>query len=166
MTCGGLALVVAGMFLASTWDLGIADPDLSIHLALAGIGFGLVIAPILVRALSAVGEDYRGTAASFVVVSRMMGMTLGLAALSAWGVEHFQVLTTGLELPLQVPGESAESLDARLVEYTSRINEAGLALFQNFFRAAGIIALAAIPVALAMGKGGAEESAGERHPGS
>ena len=166
VTCGGLVLVAAGMFLASTWDLGIADPDLSIHLALAGIGFGLVIAPILVRALSAVGEDYRGTAASFVVVSRMMGMTLGLAALSAWGVEHFQVLTTGLELPLQVPGESAESLDARLVEYTSRINEAGLALFQNFFRAAGIIALAAIPIALAMGKGGAEESAGERHPGS
>ena len=76
------------------------------------------------------------------------------------------MLTTGLELPLQVPGESAESLDARLVEYTSRINEAGLALFQNFFRAAGIIALAAIPVALAMGKGGVEEGAGERHPGS
>jgi hypothetical protein len=150
VTAGGLALVAAGMFLASTWDLSISDPELSIHLVIAGLGFGLVIAPILIQALAAVSEDYRGTAASLVVVSRMMGMTLGLAALSAWGVEHFQVLTAGLEFPLAAPGESAEALDARVAEYSSSVNEAGLSLFQNFFRVAAIIALAALPSALAM----------------
>ena len=80
----------------------------------------------------------------------MRGRTLGLAALSAWGVEHFQVLTAGLEFPLAAPGESAEALDARVAEYSSSVNEAGLSLFQNFFRVAAIIALAALPSALAM----------------
>ncbi|PKB71783.1 MAG: hypothetical protein BZY87_03430, partial [SAR202 cluster bacterium Io17-Chloro-G6] len=95
LTVAGLVLVALGMFLASGWELGIADPELTVHLLIAGFGFGLVIAPIAAHALGAVDEDYRGTAASLVVVSRMMGMTLGLAALSAWGVQHFQVLTGG-----------------------------------------------------------------------
>jgi EmrB/QacA subfamily drug resistance transporter len=150
VTVAGLALVAAGMFLASGWDLGIGEPALTIHLVMAGLGFGLVIAPILIQALTAVTEDYRGTAASLVVVSRMMGMTLGLAALSAWGVEHFQVLTAGLEFPLAAPGETAQVLNARVAEYSSSVNEAGLSLFQNFFRVAGIIALAAIPSTLMM----------------
>lgn len=49
----------------------------------------------MTRALSSVGLDYRATVASLVTVSRMVGMALGLAALSAWGVEHFQGLSAG-----------------------------------------------------------------------
>ena len=86
-----------------------------------------------------------------VVVARMMGMTLGLAALSAWGVERFQVLTAGLELPLPQLGESAELLEGRLADYSGRLNAAGLFLFHNFFRVAGGVALAAILPALLMG---------------
>ena len=82
LTAAGLALVALGMFLASGWELGVADPELTVHLLIAGFGFGLVIAPITVHALDSAADDYRGTAASLVVVSRMMGMTLGLAALS------------------------------------------------------------------------------------
>ena len=89
VTAAGLAMTAAGMFLAGGWELGVGEPELTIHLVIAGLGFGLVIVPILSQALAAVDEDYRGTGASLVVVSRMMGMTLGLAALSAWGVEPF-----------------------------------------------------------------------------
>jgi hypothetical protein len=80
----------------------------------------------------------------------MVGMTLGLAALSAWGMEHFQVLTAGLEFPLAEAGESAESLDVRVEEYSSSVNEAALSLFQNFFRVAAITALVALPSTLVM----------------
>ena len=153
VTVAGLALVAAGMFLASGWELGVGDPDLSLHLVIAGLGFGLVISPILSRALEAAGADYRGAAASLVVVSRMLGMTLGLAAMSAWGVEHFQALTSGLELPLPEPGEAQTVLESRLAEYSDNISSAGLSVFRDFFRAAAIIALAAIPAALAMRPG-------------
>ena len=144
----GLLMVAAGLFLCSRWELGVDDPELTLQLLLAGVGFGLVIAPILHRALSAVGEDYRATGASLVTVSRMMGMTLGLAAMSAWGVEHFQVLTSGLEFPILQPGETSEAHAARLEQYSADLNTAGLTVFRNFFRAAAIISLAAIPFAL------------------
>ena len=150
LTVTGLALVALGMFLASGWELGVADPELTIHLLIAGFGFGLVIAPITVHALDSVREDYRGTAASLVVVSRMMGMTLGLAALSAWGVEHFQVLTSGLEFPLPQPGEATSVFEARAAEYSANLNAAGLALFQRFFLVAAVISLIAIVPALGM----------------
>ena len=148
LTVAGLLMVAAGLFMCSRWELGVDDPELTLQLLLAGVGFGLVIAPILHRALQAVGEDYRATAASLVTVARMMGMTLGLAAMSAWGVEHFQVLTSGLELPLPQTGETTEELNARIAEYTEGINDAGLTVFRAFFRAAAIVALAAIPFAL------------------
>ena len=148
LTVVGLLMVAAGLFLCSRWELGVDDPELTLQLLLAGVGFGLVIAPILHRALQSVGEDYRATAASLVTVARMMGMTLGLAAMSAWGVEHFQVLTSGLEMPLPQTGESAEMINARIAQYAADVNDAGLSVFQAFFRAAAISALIAIPFAL------------------
>ncbi|MDA1128734.1 MAG: MFS transporter [Chloroflexi bacterium] len=150
LTIAGLGLVALGMFLASGWELGIDDPELTIHLLIAGFGFGLVIAPITTHALGSVGDDYQGTAASLVVVSRMMGMTLGLAALSAWGVEHFQVLTAGLEFPLPLPGEATSVFEARAADYSANLNTAGLELFQRFFLVAAVISLIAMLPALAM----------------
>jgi hypothetical protein len=153
LTVTGLLMVAAGLFLCSRWELGVDDPELTLQLLLAGVGFGLVIAPILHRALHAVGEDYRATAASLVTVARMLGMTLGLAALSAWGVEHFQVLTSGLDLPIPQTGESTEALNARVEQYAADVNAAGLSVFRAFFRAAAITSLVAIPFALIQGKG-------------
>ena len=153
LTVVGLLMVAAGMFLCSRWEIGVDDPELTFQLLLAGAGFGLVIAPILHRALRAVDEDYRATAASLVTVARMLGMTLGLAAMSAWGVEHFQVLTSGLELPLPQSGETTEALNARVQQYTSDVNQAGLSVFRAFFRTAAIISLVAIPFALLRTRG-------------
>lgn len=150
VTLAGLALTALGLFLVSTWQIEVTEPGLTLQLAVAGFGFGLVIAPIATRALNAVGEDYQGTAASLVVVARMLGMTLGLAALSAWGVEHFQVLTAGLDLPLPRPGESAAAVEERLTEYNDQVKAAGLTLFHNFFRVAAGVSLAAMVPALLM----------------
>ncbi|MFQ6030007.1 MAG: MFS transporter [Dehalococcoidia bacterium] len=158
VTIAGLLLTAAGLFLVSTWQLDVAEPELTLHLLLAGLGFGLVIAPIMTHALNAVSEDYRGTAASLVVVARMLGMTLGLAALSAWGVEHFQVLTSGIEFPIPQPGEAAEVSQARLDDYNTQLNDAGLSLFHNFFRVAGAVSLLAVIAAAWM--------RGEKSPGS
>ena len=149
----GLGLTALGLFLVSGWDLDVREPQLTLHLAVAGLGFGLVISPIMTQALTAVSDEYWATVASLVVVARMLGMTLGLAALSAWGVEHFQMLMSGLELPLPEPGESAEEAQAHLGEYNAELTAAGLSLFHNFLRVAAAGALVAILPALAMGSG-------------
>ena len=165
VTVAGLVLTAAGLFLVSGWGLDVAEPELTLHLAIAGLGFGLVIAPIMARALSAAGEDYRGTAAALVVVARLLGMTLGLAALAAWGIEHFQALTAGLPLLLPVAGETPQETAARLVAYREGVTQAGLTLFHRFFRAAAIIALIAAAPALAMGRGGGRVVAGQDEEG-
>ena len=146
----GLAMVALGLLLVSTWNLDVAEPWLTLHLVIAGLGFGLVIAPIMAQALNAVHENYHATAASLVTVSRMLEMTLGLAALSAWGVGHFQALTARLNLPLLQGGEAAAAFQVRLDEYNAGLHAAGLSLFHNFFQVAAGAALTAILPALAM----------------
>ena len=101
----GLLSIALGLFLVSGWPLDVSEPELTMHLLLAGLGFGLVIAPIMAQALNAAPPEYHATASSMVVVARLMGMTLGLAALAAYGIGHFQSLTGELMLPLPISGE-------------------------------------------------------------
>lgn len=153
ITIAGLLLIAGGLYLVSGWGLAIAEPPLTLHLAAAGLGFGLVIAPLTAQALGAVAADYRGTAAALVVVARLLGMTLGLAALAAWGITEFQSLMAGLTLPLPMPGETAAAQAARLAAYAAAAQQAGLTVFQGFFRAGAIVALLAVLPALGMGRG-------------
>ena len=130
----GLLISATGLVLVSTWQLDIAEPWLTIHLCIAGVGYGLNNTPLMARALSSVDEGYRATAASLVTVSRMIGMALGLAALAAWGVERFQVLTAELEFPAQATGEALNA-------YFDGVADAGLRLFHSFLRISATMAV-------------------------
>ena len=153
ITVVGLLLIAAGMFRLSGWPIGIAEPRLTVDLMVSGVGFGLVIAPIMHRAIEAAPADYRAVSASMVVVARMLGMTLGMAALSAWGVNEFLAILSDTPSPLTRPGLDAAARAQAFAEYRATLQTASLALFHNFFRAAGIIALLAIPPALLMRPG-------------
>ena len=142
----GLALIGAGLLVMSSWETVVAEPRLTMPLVMAGFGFGLVIPPIHVSALSAAPSHYWGAAASLVTASRMMGMALGLAALSAWGIERFYSLTGHVTL-----GDTYEETEAPLIE-------AGVTVFQNLFTIAGFLALVAILPALLMQVEDVEES--------
>ena len=145
-TLVGLGLGALGFLWMSGWGLDISEPALTLHLATGGLGFGLVIAPLLATAMNAGGEEYRGTAAAFITVARMLGMTLGLAALSAWGMGYFQVLTVELSFPLPVAGETAAAFAERITAYQQGVANASLSVFSAFFRVgAGLSVAAAIP---------------------
>lgn len=133
----GLLFSSAGFFFMSRWTLEIADPALTIHLAIVGLGFGLVISPITTAVLNSVGEHERGIASALVTVMRMIGMIVGLSALSSWGMRHFHVMTAGMSLQDIVA--SPEKLTASVLN-----------LFQDFFFAAAIVCLLAILPALWM----------------
>ncbi|MBI4202125.1 MAG: MFS transporter [Chloroflexi bacterium] len=147
----GMGIAAVGLFLMSGWDTQTSELGFTGPLVVAGLGFGLVIAPAVMTAMEAVGSDYQATAASLVTVARMIGMALGIAALSAWGMEHFQGLTFGLEFPLQGVGETAEDYATRVDAYLGGLTDAGVALFQDFFRVAAVIAALAVLPALGLG---------------
>ena len=134
----GLALMATGLLFMSGWETEVGELRLTLPLVAAGLGFGLVIPPIGVSALSAAPSDYWGAAASLVTASRMLGMALGLAALSAWGIERFYSLTADVSI-----GSNFEETEAILIE-------AGVTVFQNLFMISGFLSLIAIVPALLM----------------
>ena len=134
----GLALMGAGLLFMSGWETDVGEFRLTVPLVAAGFGFGLVIPPISVSALSAAPSHYWGAAASLVTASRMVGMALGLAALSAWGIERFYSLTADVDL-----GSNFEVTEATLIG-------AGVTVFQNLFMISGFLSLVAIVPALLM----------------
>ena len=134
----GLAFIGVGLLFMSGWETEVEEIRLTVPLAMAGLGFGLVIPPIGVSALSAAPSHYWGAAASLVTASRMVGMALGLAALSAWGIERFYSLTGHVTI-----GPTFDETQAPLIE-------AGVTVFQNLFMIAGFLSLFAILPALLM----------------
>ena len=140
----GLLLIAVGYGLMSGWGLSIADPAMTLHLATAGLGFGLLIAPIALAATNSVGVGLRGTSSAVVTAMRIVGMTFGLAALTAWGVGRFSQLVVGLELPLPVPGETAEQSRTRLAGFEQHLIDAGLSVFSDFFLIAMVVALVGV----------------------
>ena len=118
------------------WPLDVADPAMSLHLLVAGLGFGLVIAPIATAVLNSVEEGYRAAAASLLTVMRMAGMLLGLAALSAWGMDRFVILTADLPAALAP-------------DYAMELTAASLKLFREFFLVSmGLCLVALVPAML------------------
>jgi EmrB/QacA subfamily drug resistance transporter len=139
-TVMGLILSGAGFFFMSRWDLNVGDPQMTLHLAMCGFGFGLVIAPLGTAVLNSVKEEQKGIASSMVVMMRMIGMILGLSAITAWGMDQFHLMTANLSL-----GE--------IIADPEKLSQPVLALFHNFFLASAVICLVGILPALWVGKG-------------
>ena len=140
----GLLLCALGFALMSGWGLDIAEPWMTLHLATAGFGFGLLIAPIALAAVNSVIDDARGAAAALITAMRVVGMTLGIAALTAWGTGRFDALVAGIGAPFALPGETAEQAQARIAEGQQQLTDAGLTLFGDFFIVAAALCLIAL----------------------
>jgi MFS family permease len=130
----GLLIAAGGFWLISKWpvdlmaarhDLGLFTlPTLDTDLATAGLGLGLVIGPLTSATLRVVPSAQHGIASAAVVVSRMIGMLVGIAALSAWGLyrfnQHLQSLPVrpgGDTLAARLAGEAARYREAYVMQY-------------------------------------------------
>jgi EmrB/QacA subfamily drug resistance transporter len=141
---GGLgAAAVAFVLLGMSWEVDTPFSAMAWQLALLGVGFGLVIAPTSAAVVDAAPADRRGTAASVVMVLRLIGLSVGLSALTAWGLFRFNQLRSDLVLPpFDDPGY-ADALQAAQAELTTS------ALAETFL-AAAVVVLIAMAVAMTM----------------
>ena len=130
----GLVLAGIGILAMSTWRADALQGLVvsTLVLVVTGLGVGLAIAPVNDAALADSPDGAHGITSALVVVGRMMGMVVGLALLTAFGLHRFSVeLATVTQ-----PGEAD-------------IRRAGIVQVHSVFLGAGLAALVAAAVAFA-----------------
>ncbi|BBY16286.1 MFS transporter [Mycolicibacterium litorale] len=142
----GLLIAAGGYFLISKWpvdllsarhDLGfISLPVLDTDLVIAGIGLGLVIGPLTSATLRVVPAAQHGIASAAVVVARMIGMLIGIAALSAWGLYRLNQHLQTLPFP---PG--ADTLAERLAAEADRYRAAYVLQYGDIFMVTVVVCI-------------------------
>lgn len=133
---GLLACALAFFLMGRSWVVDTPYSQMAWQLALLGAGFGLVTAPIGAAVINAAPENQRGIAASLVIVLRLMGMSVGLSALTAWGLYRFNILRVQVELPALTDPGFQDALLAGLTQTTVTV------LTETFLISAAIAALA------------------------
>jgi MFS family permease len=157
VACAGMLIAGGAYWLVSKWPVDVLAarhhigplslPMLDTDLALAGIGLGLVIGPLTSAALRVVPPAQHGIASSLVVVARMTGMLVGVAALSAWGLYRFnQILAS---LPDTTSANA--SLVARLAAEANNYRRAFSMQYGEMFAITAIVCLVGAVLALFIG---------------
>jgi MFS family permease len=109
----GSALLVAGFTLMGMgWDEAITIPTMAVHLFVLGLGFGMVTAPLSAAVVDAAPASDRGVGASLVLISRLVGLALGLAGLTAWALNRFDALRRTIALPPITDPGYVDAVDA------------------------------------------------------
>jgi MFS transporter, DHA2 family, triacylglyceride efflux pump len=139
----GLLIGAGGYWLISKWtvdvltahhDLGLFTlPVLDTDLAIAGLGLGLVIAPLTSATLRVVPASQHGIASAAVVVARMIGMLIGIASLSAWGLYRFNQHLASL------PSGTGNTLAERLAAQAARVRTAYVMQYGEIFGITAIV---------------------------
>ena len=136
----GLLFCFVALLFMSRWNELIKDPLMSYHLLMAGFGFGLMIAPITTSAINSSSTKNQGSAAGIISSSRFLGMTFGIAALSAWGSQRFQDLLLSIDLKITGTGV----LSTPPSGFENQLIRAGVNLFHDFFMIGSVLCLIGI----------------------
>lgn len=144
VTAAGMALAAAAFAWMSSWGLDSLDhPVATVPLVLGGLGFGLAVAPVNAALLAATADSVHGVASALLVVARMVGMLVGISALTTIGLRRYYTLQVDLPAPAEVCGGPS-----RCSAYTIMLKEAGLAQLQTVFVGAAVCAVVAAVLAL------------------
>jgi MFS family permease len=135
----GMVTAAGGFVWMAQWGLDSLDhPSATVPLVLCGLGFGVAIAPVNAAVLAATSPQVHGLASAFVVVARMVGMLVGISALTTIGLRRFYAVSSATP-PIRDVCGSTKICHAYLTE----LERAGVAQIAAIFWGAAVIAVAA-----------------------
>ncbi len=136
----GMLLAAGGFLLMAGWGLeSLQDLSSSAVLATTGLGFGLALAPVNAALLASTAASVHGVTSALLVVSRMVGMLVGISALTTIGLRRYYAVET--DIP--APSERVHGGRTRCAAYTRMLEEAGIEQLHAIFIGAAICAVIA-----------------------
>ncbi len=149
VAAAGMAACTAGFVVMAGWGLGsLGHLSATFVLLLTGLGFGLAVAPVNAALLAATEDAVHGVTSALLVVARMVGMLVGISALTTVGLRRYYTEQAALPAPSDVCLTGTQC-----AEYTRLLKEAGLAQLQTVFVGAAGCAVVAGLVALVVFRG-------------
>ncbi|WP_307862069.1 MFS transporter [Nocardioides sp. SYSU D00065] len=141
VTAAGMLMAAAAFVLMTRWGLTtIEEPVANLALVTGGLGFGLALAPVNAALLASTDDHAHGVASAFVVVARMVGMLVGISALTTVGLRRYYAEQRDVP-PVQEVCDGA----SRCQEFSDLLRVAGIAQEHAvFWGAAGCAAVAAV----------------------
>ena len=152
VTAAGMLMASGGFLAMSRWDITSLESWTStVPLVVGGFGFGLALAPVNAAILASTADAVHGVASAMVVVARMVGMLVGISALTTIGLRRYYAEQAGVP-PVQ---EVCPAGTTRCSEYSDLLKAAGIAQEQTVFLGAAGCALVAAVLALVLLRGAA-----------
>ena len=149
IAAGGMTCAAIGFALMSRWGLDALDSwTASLPLILAGFGFGLALAPVNAVVLASTDPEVHGLASATVVVSRMVGMLIGISALTTLGLRRYYAEQA--DVP---PARTVCGGQSRCPAYSDLLQVAGIAQEHTVFLGASVSAVIAALLALLLFRG-------------
>ncbi|NYE37913.1 MFS family permease [Nocardioides cavernae] len=141
VTALGMVMAAVGFVLMTRWGLTtIEEPVANVALVVGGLGFGLALAPVNAALLAHTDDDVHGVASAFVVVARMVGMLVGISALTTIGLRRYYA-----EQRAVPPVQEVCDGKSRCTEFSDLLRVAGIAQEHAvFWGAAGCAVVAAV----------------------
>jgi MFS family permease len=149
VTAAGMACAAGGFVWMSSWGLTALESwTATLPLVLGGFGFGLALAPVNAAVLATTDAAVHGLASAFVVVARMVGMLVGISALTTLGLRQYYAEQADLPSARDVCDGAS-----RCEEFTLLLREAGIAQEHVVFLGAAWCAVIGGVLALALFRG-------------
>ncbi|MCL8250252.1 MFS transporter [Aeromicrobium fastidiosum] len=147
LTAVAMVLSAIAFWHMSTWDAtSLASQVETWSLVLAGLGFGLAIAPVNAVLLAHTADAVHGVSSALLIVARMVGMLLGISALTTIGLRAFYDASDRIPSVDRLCGAGGTLCQA----YRDAVRDAGIAQLHAVFVGAAACAVIAAVVALVL----------------
>ncbi|MCU1618870.1 MAG: Major facilitator superfamily 1 [Modestobacter sp.] len=147
VAAAGAALTALALALMSGWgDQALDGFGATVVLVAAGLGLGLVVAPVNAVLLAVTPASVHGSASALAVVARTIGMLVGLALLTAVALRRFTAEVAGIGSPFELCPQTPTNCAV----YDRATEAAVLTQLHTVFAGAAIAAALAAVAALAL----------------
>ncbi|MDO9381148.1 MAG: MFS transporter [Nocardioidaceae bacterium] len=155
LTAVAMLAVAVSFVVMAGWDRdALLSWTSSVPLVVAGLGFGVAIAPVNAALLASTAREAHGVASALLVVARMVGMLVGISALTTIGLQRFYVATRQIPPVAELcPGGTT------CAAYRDALVDAGVVQLSTVFTGAAVCAAAAAVLALVLLRPGRADTA-------